>query len=69
MVPTNHLRFVEREQECDQVYINTKGVITKRLQMVRVLQQWWEDCSCDVYVKGSPTGSPGCWKDVPLEQQ
>lgn len=69
MVPTNHLRFVERELPTDQVYINTKSQITKRLQKVRVLQQWWEDRSCDVYVAGTPSGSPGVWKDVPLGEE
>jgi len=62
MTPTNRLRFVERA-----VLVPEYGEgIGKN---VRILQQWWEDKSCDVHVHGSPTGSPGEWKDVPIEKE
>jgi len=60
MTPTNKLRFVERDL---YRYENPEGTVTAA-QTIRVLQQWWEDQSTDVYWVN---GNPGEWRDVPLE--
>jgi hypothetical protein len=50
MTPTSKLRFVERDLGYTKI---------------RVLQQWWENKSTDVYY---PNGN-GEWRDVPLEKE
>ena len=58
MKATNKLRFVERSQP------DYPGANTGRI--VRILQQWWEDTSTDVYWVN---GNPGEWRDVPVEKE
>ena len=62
MTPTNKLRFVEREElvESHPEY----GVSLTRI--VRILQQWWESSTHDVYWVN---GAPGEWRDVPVEKE
>jgi hypothetical protein len=50
MTPTPKIRFIERDLEYTKI---------------RVLQQWWENKSTDVYY---PNGN-GEWRDVPLEEK
>ena len=69
MVPTNYLRFVERDLGIGDRHIDTNGNVIRTVKKVRMLQQWWEDRSCDVYLKGTPSGSPGVWKDVQVENE
>ena len=58
MVPTNSLRFVGRDSEISQRYIDPKGNIIKTVQTVRVLQQLWTDNNGQFE-----------WRDVPLETE
>ena len=60
MTPTNKLRFVEREAR--EYYDEGFARVFKQ----RVLQQWWEDQSTDMYWAN---GNPGEWRDVPLEDE
>lgn len=62
MTPTNKLRFVEREV-LDET-LSTRGIGINKT--IRVLQQWWDDQSTDVYWVN---GNPGEWRDVPLEEE
>jgi hypothetical protein len=55
MTPTPKLRFVERD-----FFVGLHEVKT-----FRILQQWWEDKSTDMYY---PDGN-GEWRDVPLEKE
>lgn len=64
MNPTTRLRFIERFVE---LYKHDNGASTGH--SVRILQQWWSDSSSDTYVYGSPDGSPGEWRDIPLEAE
>lgn len=59
MNPTSKLRFVERFIPAPEHGEN----VSKK---VRILQQWWEDTSTDVYWVN---GNPGQWQDVPLETE
>jgi hypothetical protein len=61
MTPTQRLRFVERQHGYKSVYGNDTTP-----NMVRILQQWWEDNSTDVHWID---GKPGEWRDVPLENE
>ena len=55
MIPTNKLRFVEREV---LIFSNEFGCSTTRT--VHILQQWWEyDHVAD---------ADGEWRDVPVEK-
>jgi hypothetical protein len=65
MVPTSHLRFVERDGTAKS--IGPKGEVYRH--KIKILQQWWHDTSSDVYFKSSPTGSLGKWIDVPVETE
>lgn len=56
MTPTPKLRFVERKDF-------TEDLANPRT--LRILQQWWEDKSTDMYY---PDGN-GEWRDVPLEKE
>ncbi len=56
MTPTPKLRFVERKDF-------TEDLANPRT--LRILQQWWEDKSTDMYY---PDGN-GEWRDVPLEDE
>ena len=58
MIPTNKLRFVEREV---QVPAPELGSNIARTIKVRILQQWWE-------WEKEPDW-PGEWRDVPLEEE
>ena len=57
MIPTNKLRFVEREETIDGFSIGDHSVG----RTVRVLQQWWEP----PYPGSAWDGE---WRDVPLEE-
>jgi hypothetical protein len=59
MKPTLKLRFIERVVPTPDYGENTGKI-------VRILQQWWEDNSTDVYWVD---GAPGEWRDVPLEAE
>ena len=59
MKPTLKLRFIERVVPTPDYGENTGKI-------VRILQQWWEDNSTDVYWV---SGAPGEWRDVPLEAE
>ncbi len=61
MTPTPKLRFVERQHG----YRTTDGKDVMP-NMVRVLQQWWEDNSTDIHWVN---GNPGEWRDVPVEKE
>jgi hypothetical protein len=70
MIPTNKLRFVEREVP---TFRQEFGCVTTRT--VRILQQWWEDRNVMLMVHitdkdGNPGPSPtlGEWRDVPVEK-
>lgn len=67
MKPTNHLRYEERRIKMPPFYVAPDG--GPAYQIVHVLQQWWEDCSTDVYVPSSPSGSPGLWRDVDVVKE
>ena len=56
MTPTPKLRFVERKDF-------TEDLANPRT--LRILQQWFEDKSTDMYY---PDGN-GEWRDVPLEDE
>jgi hypothetical protein len=58
MTPTAKLRFVERMVPTPEYGENTG-------KRVRILQQWWEDRSTDMYY---PDGN-GKWLDIPLETE
>jgi hypothetical protein len=60
MTPTNRLRFVEREEIVEQ---HPAPIFTRT---VRILQQWWESSTHDVYWVD---GAPGEWRDVPVEKE
>ena len=71
MTPTPRLRFVERQHG----YRTTDGKDVMP-NMVRILQQWWEDRNVvlTVYIEdkdGNPMPPPmrGEWRDVPLEKE
>jgi hypothetical protein len=57
MIPTNRLRFVERDEEYIAKFYADR--IVKARRKCSVLQQWWLDHA---------TGD-GEWRDVPLEQE
>ena len=60
MIPTNNLRFVEREVEREApTFSQVFGCVTTRT--VRILQQFWEH----------PNGkdAAGEWRDVPVEKE
>lgn len=59
MNPTAKLRFVERVVPAPE-YGEGIG------KTVRILQQWWEDTSTDIYWVN---GNPGEWRDIPLEEK
>lgn len=71
MTPTPHIRFVSRSKEeivgvCvtaggEQPVFNTTHT--------RVLQQWWSNKSVDAWIKDSPDGCPGAWRDVPFVEE
>lgn len=69
MTPTNHIRFIERRVQLDPFYktVNTRGEIAPAFATQRVLQQWWHTTQVDVFLRSSPSGSPGEWRDVPVE--
>jgi hypothetical protein len=66
MTPTAKLRFLERELTfpTGQITIPDGFPVIGR-QTFRVLQQWWEDKSTDVYY---PDGN-GEWRDIPLVKE
>jgi hypothetical protein len=66
MTPTAKLRFLERELTfpTGQITIPDGFPVVGR-QTFRVLQQWWEDKSTDVYY---PDGN-GEWRDIPLVKE
>ena len=71
MTPTPKLRFVERQNG----YRTTDGKDVMP-NMVRILQQWWEDRNVVLAVHiedkdGNPMPPPmrGEWRDVPLEKE
>jgi hypothetical protein len=61
MIPTNKLRFVER----DEIVVQHPAppIFTRT---VRILQQWWESSAHDVHWVN---GAPGEWRDVPVEKE
>ena len=69
MTPTAKLRFVERVEGFEQYDVKVTErhgtEVCYRPNKTRILQQWWEDRSTDVYY---PDGN-GLWRDVPLEQE
>ena len=80
MTPTNKLRFVERltgKLVVDDVFPHKDHTeVTKKLQTVRILQQWWEDRNIALAIHiedkdGNPLPSPnrGEWRDVPVETE
>ncbi len=68
MKPTLKLRFVERSLPMHPFYkmIDAQGNTVQATQTFRILQQWWEDNSTDVYWVN---GAPGEWRDVRLEKE
>lgn len=66
MQPTNHLRFIER---VEVVAWDPQGDTTAGRRRVRVLQQWFAKTEFDIHVPSNPGGTPGEWRDVPLEQE
>ena len=58
MKPTPKMRFVERKIYFDEMEESS--------QIVRTLQQWWEDNSTDIHWVN---GNPGEWRDVPVEKE
>jgi hypothetical protein len=66
MKPTAKLRFFERELTFPTGTITIPdGFPVIGRQTFRVLQQWWEDKSTDVYY---PDGN-GEWRDIPLVKE
>jgi len=66
MKPTAQLRFLERELTFPTGRITIPdGFPVIGRQTFRVLQQWWEDKSTDVYY---PDGN-GEWRDIPLVKE
>ena len=69
MVPTNRLRFVEREEEMHPFYktVDVKGNLVRSVHKYRVLQQWWShnEDRPELFLMGAN----GEWRDVPLEQE
>jgi hypothetical protein len=63
LIPTSHLRFVERTETISFDPVNNSSIGRK----IRVLQQWHAS-GCDIYVPGNPGGSAGEWRDVPLTE-
>ena len=59
MTPTPKLRFFERDS------YEHNGEHFTHPHRVRILQQWWEDRSTDMYY---PEGN-GKWLDIPLETE
>lgn len=68
MTPTPKLRFVERTVPMHPFYktMDAQGNLVQSVHTYRVLQQWWEDNSTDVYWVN---GAPGEWRDIPLEKE
>lgn len=61
MIPTNKLRFVEREID-EEIHVNIDSrTVYTQLKKVRVLQQWWVDPPDELMTHF------GEWRDVPLE--
>lgn len=68
MKPTFKLRFIERSVPMHPFYktVDANGNTVQATQTFRILQQWWEDNSTDVYWVN---GAPGEWRDVQLEKE
>jgi hypothetical protein len=69
MTPTAKLRFVERVEGVEQHDVKVTErhgtEVCYRPKKIRILQQWWEDRSTDMYY---PEGN-GKWLDIPLETE
>ena len=53
MYPTSYLRWLS---------------VKEKITVSILLQQWWADNSCDVFIPDNPGGSPGEWRDIPIIQ-
>ena len=69
MTPTFKLRFVERVEGVEQHDVKVTErhgtEVCYRPKKIRILQQWWEDRSTDMYY---PDGN-GKWLDIPVETE
>lgn len=63
MIPTNELRFVEREEVLTNYYDKDGGLTMTKTHTIRVLQQKWT--GTDTYSGGRKEE----WRDVPLVKE